>query len=70
MLVYKLVWEDRNGSVTEWVGTKKELSARKAAVMQLGTKRPYDQIEMVFSGQVDVPIAKVALLVWLNNCVR
>lgn len=70
MVVYKLVWEDRNGSVTEWLGTKKELSARKASINKLATSRPYDQVEIVFSGQVGIPTGKAELLEWLNHCVR
>lgn len=69
MLVYKLVWNDRNGSTTEWLGTKKDLSVRKSYVQKMGTKRPYDQVEIVFSGQVDIPTNKEELLHWLNRCV-
>jgi len=67
MHVYKFVWADRNQSHTEWVGTKRELSARKASVRKLATKRPYDQIEPIFSGLVEVPMAKAPLIKWLNE---
>ena len=70
MVVYKLVWEDRSGSVTKWFGTKKELKAYKAEVARKSAKRPYDHIELAFSGTVDIPTSKAALLSWLNNCVR
>lgn len=67
MRLYKLVWEDRNGGTTEWLGTKADMVARRAEVRKRATKRPYDQIDIVFSRQVEVPTSKPELLNWLNQ---
>ena len=70
MIFYKCVWEDRHQKTTRWVGTKADLSKYKAEINQMSTKRPYDQIDMLFSGQVDVPTSKEDLLDWLNAYVK
>ncbi len=66
MIVYRLIWGDRHKVVTEWFGAKKELVARKALIRRRIKQRPYDQIELLFSGKIDVPTDKQGLIVWLN----
>ncbi len=70
MIVYKITWEDRYGTYTKWMGTLKDVSAQKAAIRRKATKRPYDQIEITASCQMDIPTGKADLLGWLNQFVR
>ena len=67
MLVYKLVWEDRNKKISEWIGTKQKLKSRKEVLNRLAVKRPYDFIAIIFSGPVVIPAKKEELLLWLNK---
>ncbi len=67
MIVYKLVWEDRKLITTEWLGTKEELGKHKKAVLDSATRRPFDQIEILFSGKTNIPLGKAMFLVWLNQ---
>ena len=70
MLLYKCVWEDRHQRTTEWFGTKAELAGYRHGIQYRSSKRPYDQIDMVFSGKVEVPTSKEALLDWLKANVK
>jgi len=67
MNIYELFWSKRGGYRREWFRTERDMVKRRTELKRLGTKRPYDQIEIVSSGKRLMPTDKGGLVDWLNH---
>lgn len=67
MRLYRIKWGDRYDTHLEWFGTQRDMIARRAELGRLSTKRPYDQLDLLYSGPTEIPTDKAGLLDWLNS---